>query len=525
MNSWKSRKIRAGLSVFFAALWTAASASFLVARAAHHRLGIPRDLHVFDLHKENRAPAPFPDFRALKPKDWGDAAEAWYGDSFAFRDTLIDCGGRVVQDFFHAPRGRIVPGRDGFLFRRGDFGTYDWPEAEDYLGALRFRPEDRAAWLEFLEGTREYCDAVGVQYIELIAPVKGTVQTASYYAPARNHPGKTLAMQMRELLEDSPAKDAVLLPTDTFAAEAARGVILFQRGEDHHYSPVGQYRVYETIAEAIRARHPEVEMLPFETNPSPDLLEGNAAGCCARGLRLHVANPAERDISAEDPFASTFQRKTVYPYRHVCTVRDGGGLTVVMAHDSMMRFTLTSWKEGEGTSRFPFGAGVGTVRTLMYSRLDPDFIDTATKHGDIDVLVEQIAESKLSFVPELSPECAGKLRAAARFSRGTDLKADFRGTAGRRVVVRAVMDDVFPGGVPCAPDDFSMPREELSLLFGGAEVGRSHTYPGKRRAVYFEVDDLPAASVGAEWSVRFSNPEIKPDRVSFAFRLCDESSK
>ena len=56
------------------------------------------------------------------------------------------------------PFGRDVPGRGGWIFRRGG----DWPELDDYLGAFELTPDELDAWLKSnslpktLDGTRAF---------------------------------------------------------------------------------------------------------------------------------------------------------------------------------------------------------------------------------------------------------------------------------------------------------------------------------------------------------------------------------
>ena len=293
--------------------------------------------------------------RFVPRKDYGRACEAWYDDSFPWRTELLRFHRKFAFDRLKIPSGRDVPGRGKWIFRRGG----DWPELDDFLGAFELPPDKIQAWLDLFEGRREWARAIGSVYLAMPTPVKARIRWQEMYPALRKHRGRSVVDQIREALETSPAKDDVLFADEDFEAAFAAGREVFF-DSDHHPDAYGLWLLYDRVNRRLAELFPDRVRAPFPwyDDPPPEVLAGEAPGCWLErggdGLRLDVSSPGETED--DDGVVHNGSR---FPYTNVATVREGGGLAVLMAHDSYMRFTLSSWRRPDGSVRFPFAEGVG----------------------------------------------------------------------------------------------------------------------------------------------------------------------
>ena len=479
---------KALVSVFFV-FWTAAFCFPAFARFVLLRAGIVQ-CEPFNLRGENRNPAPRPTLladpeRHVAPKDLGRGLEAWFNDSLPWRTELLRFHKKTILHRFKSPVGRDVPGRGDWIFRYGG----DWPELDDYLGAKELTPEELADWIALFEGRREWGRAVGCAFLTVPATTMAQARWQELYPAVRRHRGRNVAAQVREALADSPARDDVIFADDAFDAAFAAGRETFY-DFDHHPNAYGIWIFYDCVNRRLRELFPDRigEGPAWFDDPPPDVLEGRAPGCwlerTGAGLRLDVSSPGETQDDAGVP---TFNSR--YPFSNVSTVRPGGGVSILMAHDSFFRFSLASWRRGRGSVRFPFASGVGRVKALIFGRFNPVNIDRVTAAEIPDVLIEQFPACRLdgSVVRFLDDST----RAAAVFGRSAEPEPGRAPRAGDRVVARAVFDGVSSdsGDASGASGDDAGAGCEAVLRFGG-EIGRRTVSPGVRRVVFFDPVEL-----------------------------------
>lgn len=465
------------LPAAFLAFWSAALAFPQVARIVLRRTGAV-SWAAFDSAGEKRNSAPYPTLRkgtprSVAPAEFGRAWESWYGDALPWRTELLLFHRDQSFRRLKTPVGREVPGHGNWVFRRGG----DWPELDDYLGAKELSPAELADWIVLFEGRREWGRAIGAAVLEVPAVTKAQARWQELYPAIRRHRGNNVAAQVREALADSPARDDVLFADDDFAAAFAAGrETFFDR--DHHPNAYGEWLLYDRINRRLRELFPDRigETPPWYDEPPPAVLAGEAPGCWRRSIRLEVSVPGE--VQDDDGVVHNAAR---YPYCNVATKREGGGISVLLAHDSFMRFSLASWRGKDGDVRFPFAKGVGRVRALIFQRFSPGFLEGATAHGIPDVLVEQFPACRLD--ASVSKYLDAGTRAAAAFGRAEEPPAGRPPRAGDRIAARAVFGDVRAGG---------RARPVAVLRCGGAEIARRDVPPGVKRAAFFDVAELPS---------------------------------
>ena len=145
-----------------------------------------------------------------------------------------------------------------------------------------------------------------------------------------------------------------------------------------------------------------------------------------------------------------------------------------MAHDSYMRFSLSSWTGGIKSVRLPFAPGVGSVQALFFKRYTQGFLETVITNSIPDVIIEQFPECRLDGTARRYID--DNIRAAAAFGRAEEPQPNHLPQAGERIVVRAVFEEV-------KADKGVNPNAILKV--DGQEVAQRNIMPGVRRAVFF----------------------------------------
>ena len=468
---------------FLAAAFTALSIP-LAAKTASSLLGWPV-FAPFPTALEKRHKAVFPRLRETPLSRLGAGIDAWYGDNYAWRTRIVTFFRGVNFNWLKSPVGREVPGAGRWVFRRGG----DWAELDDYLGALPLTDERAAAWRELLEGRREWARAHGAEFLTLVTSIKAQIRPDKILEPVRGHRGRSLSAQFKDALADSPARGDVVFVDDVLRDAVSRGAEAFYE-TDHHLDAYGAYVVYDRLNAELRRRFPgHVGQMPwYAAGEVPAAVaRGEEPGCWpvpdadADGVgiwRLAVSAPGERQTDA-----GLVRNTRRYPYSNVATEREGGGLSVLMGHDSYMRFSLESWRGSQGDVRFPFAPGVGRVKAYIFQRFTTGFLEEAFLDGVPDVVIEQFPEQRIGAGPV---GLDAMMSAAARFSRGVPLDGPAAVPSSRKAGVLAVFEGVEAGPDALAPRrKGKAPRLVATLSRGGKGCCIAKLPPGPRRAVFF----------------------------------------
>lgn len=470
-------------SVFLAAAFAAICVP-LAAKTSSSLLGWPV-FAPFPTALEKRHKALFPRVRETPLPRFGAAVDAWYGDNYAWRTRVVTLFRGVNFHWLKSPVGREVPGAGRWIFRRGG----DWAELDDYLGALSLPDERAEAWRELLEGRREWARAHGARFLTLVTSLKAQIRPDRILQPVRGRRGRGVSARFKDAIAGSPAREDVVFVDDALRAAVAGGAEAFYE-TDHHLDAYGSYVVYDRLNAELRRLFPgrlgEMPWYP-EGEVPPAVARGEAPGCWpvpdvdADGVeirRLAVSAPGERQTDA-----GLVRNTRRYPYSNVATEREGGGLSVLMGHDSYMRFSFDSWRGAPGDVRFPFAPGVGSVKAYIFQRFTTGFLEEAFCDGVPDVIVEQFPEQRLADGPV---GLDATMRAAVRFSRGIPLDGPAAVPSSRKAGVLAVFEGVEAGPDALAPRKKGQaPRLVATLSRGGKGCCSVKLPPGPRRAVFF----------------------------------------
>lgn len=431
---------------------------------------------------ENREPAPFPDFRHLKPGEIGGATERWYDDNFAFRAAIVDLYNDINLHMLESPVAQQVPGRGNWVFRRAlldsdpaQQGT--WPEMEDCLGAFEATPQFLDDWRTLFEGRVAWAEAHGSRYLEVLTPVKAQIHPERLPFQASLH-HYSVGEKVEAALAGSPVSTNVLFLRREMRPVAKAGKTLFYR-EDHHVNPLGAYFVFIGMDRAICA------LLGAASTPPPLLAEppkdaGNPFGAPAcwpspHEDRLHVRVPGSRAIEYP-PLGISAPGGRHYPGKPVYVTQPGGTLSMLLAHDSFLRFPLDSWhRQPPEWFGVPFSPVFGRIAMLLFVRFTTPQLERYIADEIPDVIVEQFSESKLVFGPA-EGSLDDTMRFAAAFGRA-EPATDTASNATYRAL--AVFEGVeAEGGGATA-------TARLVDAADGAILDSRPVPPGIRRAAFF----------------------------------------
>lgn len=474
-------------TTLFLLLWMAALVFPMFARRVLQPTGLVAYAS-FNAFAENRNPSPRPSVRRASPnhvalRDLGPRYEQWYNDAFPWRMELLVLHRRILFRGLKSPVGREVPGYGNWVFRRGG----DWAELDDYLGAFELTDDELADWVALFEGRREWARALGSAFIVLPSPVKAQVRWQQMYPAIRRHRGRNVASQVREALAGSPARDDVLFANDDFESAFASGREVFF-DSDHHPSAYGLWLLYDRINRRLSELFPEKveKTFPWYDNPPEEVRLGKAPGCwpdregemgdALTAVRLAVSSPGEMVIEQ-----TTGAKRRRYPYCNVETRRADGGISILMAHDSYMRFTLTSWRRTLRDVRFPFASGVGSVKTYIFQRFSQSFLEDAITEAVPDVFIEQFPECRLD--GSARKYLNDNIRSAAAFCHAVEPQQGRAPHAGEKIAVCAVFENVEAKGTS---------KPIASLIMDGREVAQGRVPYGVRRAIFFGPVECPS---------------------------------
>ncbi len=340
---------------------------------------------------ENRERTAFPDFATLPLKQWGGAVDTWYNDNFAYRTDFVNIFRGVLFYNLKTPIGREVPGLNGWIYRKGD----SWAELDDYVGAYELTTNELEKICRVFEGRTAYGWAVGTEIIHMPTPPKAQGRPEFIPYAIRAHRGINTAKQLQNYLKDSGSfaiTNVIFLHSELDKAVADGRETFFD--VDHHMNDYATYLMYDKINRFITTRWPESageSPKYYGENPPKEVTDGTLSGCWKDDIRLGVSRPG--DIQDNEKLFSFGKR---FPYCNVHTYNGKhDGISVVMTHDSYMRFTLASWRQKQGDVRFPFCEGVNEVYSYIFGHLSDDFVDSVTTNDIPEIILEQFADFRM----------------------------------------------------------------------------------------------------------------------------------
>ena len=458
---------------------------------------------------ENRHPNPLPDFSSLPIKKYGSGIEDWYNDNFAYRTDVIDLYRNFHYFVLKAYFGREVPGVGDWVFRHGG----DWAELDDYLGAIVLKEKEIKDLVTLFEGRVEWARAHGSEFVQVITPVKAQMHPEKLPFMVRCHKGRGVTEQMKAALENSLARDNVLFFDEVIANAVKENQEVFYY-EDHHLNAYGSYLLYRELNKYLATKFENIGLMQYYDNPPQEVIDGTAMGCYRSNRRLVISRPGDSELC--DKYITETRGGRPFPLTCVGTTNVNDGISIAMAHDSIMRYALSSWKEDTAENmHFPFGDGVEIVRSYIFNRFPTGLMSFIMTEDVPDVFVEQFAECKFN------QGCIGMdaiIRKAAKFLNGREISKNDIVEPGNKIIVRVVFDNIVLEGY--TPVGKEMKKLSVKLLYDGKEVAKDVTFPGVKRAIYFEVP-LSEQCAMDKFSIKVG-PKTSYEKSQISFKVVEK---
>ena len=455
--------------------------------------------------EENRRLASFPDLRHTPVKKWGAGVDAWYNDQFAYRARIVQFYRFLLGDVLASPIvDNEVPGTGGWMYRNGE----SWPEIKDYLGVFELTPTEIARWIEFFEGRCEWAAAHGAHYLQVITPVKAQIHPEHLPPAVVRHRGQCVREQVRAALEGSSAKDSVLFLTDAIREITDRNRRTYFYPSDHHVNGYGCYVIYrEIMAAAERMLGPPMEMPPYYDDPPEAVLENREWGCWQCGA-TNYERLAVRMPDMEVVRSGAFDRVPPKPNAPIAFgLRGGARRTIVIAHDSFLRFPLYSWYHNDVEPvRIPLANGFDRAITLMFTRYYTAQLNRIVAAESPALIVEQFPEIRLT---QNIQGLDATMRRAAAFSHGRPVGAEEAAALpeGTPLLARVTLENATdPSGEwTDMRNGVDVPVLSVELSADGETVASEPTWPGPVRALYY--GELPLGGRAVEVKVTAGRAE------------------
>ncbi len=232
--------------------------------------------------------------RPSLPRNFKEAtlySDRWlnfYRDHFGFRNTLIR---GVALTRFHGfgadTDGRVLVGRDGWLFLRADGD----PNFIAFRGLNPFTEDDLDAWQHVLEQRSAWLAARGIPLLIVIPPDKETVYPE--YLPAEISPIRPPSRldQLVEHLRRTHSPVHFLDLRAALMAAKSSGRLYFKT--DTHWNDLGAYAAYRAIMQSVKELLPKWNIV---TQPLSNFVPGKAPvieGDLARMMDMSDQYPDE----------------------------------------------------------------------------------------------------------------------------------------------------------------------------------------------------------------------------------------
>ena len=232
--------------------------------------------------------------RPSLPRNFKEAtlySDRWlnfYRDHFGFRNTLIR---GVALTRFHGfgadTDGRVLVGRDGWLFLRADGD----PNFIASRGLNPFTEDDLDAWQHVLEQRSAWLAARGIPLLIVIPPDKETVYPE--YLPAEISPIRPPSRldQLVEHLRRTHSPVHFLDLRAALMAAKSSGRLYFKT--DTHWNDLGAYAAYRAIMQSVKELLPKWNIV---TQPLSNFVPGKAPvieGDLARMMDMSDQYPDE----------------------------------------------------------------------------------------------------------------------------------------------------------------------------------------------------------------------------------------
>ncbi len=311
---------------------------------------------------------------------------AYYDDHFGFRRSLIYAHSLLKYFWLGiSPIATVVSGKDDWLFYNAQGNI------ENYRGTRLFDDVELERWGRRFAQTQEWLDDRGVAYLLVISPSKTTIYPEYLPDWVRKVSDRTRFDQLQGYLEAETSVDLLdMRPALLASKERERSYLQF----DSHWSMYGGFVAYRAVAEKLRERFPEIELL--EEDDFRFVSKERPGGDLATILHLYDdLSEVEAKLEWKDELAYEWSvgfdlLAPELPDRKVNELREHPSVTVHRERQDLPEILMFHDSFGPLMSRYLADA---TRRGVFYWQLpvNPEVVDKETP----DIVLQEIGERLL----------------------------------------------------------------------------------------------------------------------------------
>jgi hypothetical protein len=323
---------------------------------------------------------------------WPAAMEAYVSDNFPARKQLIATLNYLRYRAGVSGSGRVLIGRDGWLFYEGG----------DHLGPARnvpvFTDADARLWLQQLAGRTEWLKARGVRYLVLAGPDKEVIEAghgpAWYAGPELNRPATLLTR-----LNDAAQAGDLVYPGPVLQQQAHWGLQVYNPYETH-WTGLGAYFAYVQVMQRLAAMGVTGGPRPLEAfRELPDTPSKPRNLSRMLGIASFVDADYPQFLDpALTPNTTWLTAKQVWTAPQVIDTGQAGKPVLLMVRDSFS-LALLPFLEGHFSRIVLVHHQEGRWRPDLVARFKPD------------VVISEVIESGLPFIMADGPPASAAARA------------------------------------------------------------------------------------------------------------------
>lgn len=178
--------------------------------------------------------------------------EAFYNDNFFLKSYLIGLYNNLKNKFRANPKStQVIIGEDEWLFLGNDYSNIN----EIVLGVDTFSKEELLVMKESQLKHKQYLDALGIDYIVMIAPEKTTIYPEKH--PIQLKVNRTKSDQAVEILSELGIP--TIFPKNELL-EAKKNFQVYYK-YDSHWNSNGAFIAYSMMMDSLKIKHPELRKL------------------------------------------------------------------------------------------------------------------------------------------------------------------------------------------------------------------------------------------------------------------------
>lgn len=203
---------------------------------------------------EKRAAAPMPAFKLMKIFDFPAGFDRYYSDNFSYRRTLIRWYNRLKVRWLKVSpmRGKLMLGKDGWLFYSGEWVL------RDYDGSWQYTGEELEKIKDTLVKRRDWLRKNGAAFYLLVAPNKHTIYPE--YLPdniKRFSPRSRLDNLLEYLRLNTDIK--IIDVREELISEKATERVYYKL--DTHWNQYGAFIAYRKLISEVARDFPRIRTL------------------------------------------------------------------------------------------------------------------------------------------------------------------------------------------------------------------------------------------------------------------------